>query len=63
MHKIVYIFALVCSFIFSNLCSKAQETESSTAKTYKPIVYPAGFKANIDEVYTKVGDWDGKLDL
>jgi len=63
MYKFVYIFTLVCSCVFSNLSLKAQETESTTAKTYKPIVYPAGFKANIDEVYTKVGDWDGKLDL
>lgn len=35
----------------------AQETE------IKPVKYPDGFTAQLDVVYTKVNDWEGKLDL
>jgi acetyl esterase/lipase len=31
--------------------------------TTKPVEYPAGFTAQLNVVYTKVGDWEGKLDL
>lgn len=30
---------------------------------YKKVVYPEGYSAQIDVVYTKVGDWDGRLDI
>ena len=31
--------------------------------TYKPVEFPAGFTSQLNVVYTKVGDWDGKMDL
>lgn len=37
---------------------KAQE-----AKEVKKVEYPAGYSAQIDVVYAKVGDWDGRMDL
>src|SRR5689334_7682176 len=40
--------------------SFAQE-DSSTQ--YKPVEYPAGYSAQLNTVYTKVGDWEGKMDL
>lgn len=63
MNKIPYIFAFVFGFMIFDFAAIAQESESSSAQTYKPVVIPTGFKANIDEVYTMVGDWKGRLDL
>ena len=31
--------------------------------TYKPVEYPAGFTAQLNVVYTKVNDWEGKMDI
>lgn len=31
--------------------------------TYKPVQYPDGYKARLDVVYTKVKDWEGRIDL
>ena len=31
--------------------------------TYKPVELPAGFTSQLNVVYTKVKDWEGKLDL
>jgi acetyl esterase/lipase len=30
---------------------------------YKPVEYPEGFTSKLNVVYTKVGDWEGKMDL
>lgn len=37
----------------------AQESDS----TYKPVEFPAGYSSQLNVVYTKVKDWEGKLDL
>jgi acetyl esterase/lipase len=37
----------------------AQESDSA----YKPVEYPGGFTAQLNVVYTKVKDWEGKIDL
>lgn len=37
--------------------------QEDTAKQYKPVQFPAGYTSQIDVVYTKVGDWDGRMDL
>lgn len=31
--------------------------------TYKPVAYPANYTAHRNVVYTKAGDWEGKMDL
>ncbi|MET0464159.1 MAG: alpha/beta hydrolase [Chitinophagaceae bacterium] len=31
--------------------------------TYKPVEFPAGYTSRIDVVYTKAGDWSGRIDL
>ncbi|TDH28626.1 alpha/beta hydrolase [Segetibacter sp. 3557_3] len=31
--------------------------------TYKPVELPAGFSSQLDVVYTRVGDWEGKMDV
>lgn len=30
---------------------------------YKPVEYPAGFTSQLNVVYTKVKDWEGKMDI
>lgn len=31
--------------------------------TYKPVAYPAGYSAQLNVVYTKAADWEGRVDL
>jgi acetyl esterase/lipase len=38
----------------------AQDTDTTT---YKPVEYPQGFASQLNVVYTKVKDWEGKMDL
>lgn len=40
---------------------QAQVTD--TVATYKPVDFPAGFTAQLNVVYTKVNDWEGKMDI
>jgi len=37
------------------------QAENDTA--YKKVEYPAGFSSQLNVVYTKVGDWEGKMDI
>jgi acetyl esterase/lipase len=55
MKKIMTILLVVFS-----ATAFAQET---TDTTYKPVEYPAGFTAELNVVYTKVKDWEGKMDI
>ena len=36
---------------------------AQTDTTYKPVVFPDGFSSKLNVVYTKVNDWEGKMDL
>lgn len=45
--------------IFS-VAAFAQETSDTT---YKLVEYPAGYTAQLNVVYTKVKDWEGKMDI
>jgi acetyl esterase/lipase len=56
MKKIFAIAALMCSSVLF-----AQEETADT--TYKPVETPAGFTRQLNVIYTKVKDWEGKLDL
>lgn len=47
-------------FFFTSLRLFAQ---SNADTTYKPVEYPAGYTAQLNVVYTKVNDWEGKVDL
>lgn len=49
---------VVIGFFTLTACSIAQEK-----KEYKKVVFPEGYTSQIDVVYTKVGDWDGRMDL
>jgi acetyl esterase/lipase len=43
-----------------SLASLAQTTD---VKVLKPVVFPAGYVAKLDVVYTKVKGWEGRADL
>jgi hypothetical protein len=37
--------------------------QTAADTTYKSVELPAGFTAQLDVVYTKVQDWEGKMDI
>ena len=50
---IISLFVLFCFSV------NAQETDT----TYKPVIYPKGYTAQLNVVYTTVKDWEGKMDI
>lgn len=54
MKKIIFSLLLIG---FSTILFAQQDT------TYKPVELPAGFTSQLEVVYTKVGDWEGKMDI
>jgi acetyl esterase/lipase len=42
------------------VCSFAQQPADTT---YKPVQFPADYTAQLDVVYTRVGNWEGRLDV
>lgn len=48
---------LLCIFSVAAFAQEATDT------TYKPVEYPAGYTAQLNVVYTKVKDWEGKMDI
>ena len=50
---------LVFCFLLSITAVNAQEADT----VYKPVEYPAGYRAQLNVVYTRVKDWEGKMDL
>ena len=55
MKKILSLISLFAAV------SVSAQTENDT--TYKLVEYPDGFSSQLNVVYTKVGDWEGKMDL
>ncbi|MBC7846030.1 MAG: alpha/beta hydrolase [Flavobacterium sp.] len=45
------------------MLSLASMAQTEDAIVPKPVVFPAGYVAKLDEVYTKVNGWDGRTDL
>ena len=56
MRKLFSIFFL--ALLFHNCFAQEDSTTD-----YKPVVYPSGFTSQLNIVYTKVKDWEGKMDL
>ena len=57
--RIKIVFAIVLLIVFNTYDARAQED----SVTYKAVEYPEGFTPQLNVVYTKVGDWEGKMDL
>lgn len=53
--------SLLIALCFIIVATNAQDGDSAT--TYKPVELPAGYTSQLNVVYTKVKDWEGKLDL
>lgn len=49
----------IASLLLSASLLRAQEADT----TVKPVQYPAGFTGQLNIVYTKVKDWEGKMDV
>jgi len=56
MKKLMFI--LLCIFSVNAFAQEATDTT-----TYKPVEYPAGYEAQLNVVYAKVKDWEGKMDM
>ncbi len=56
-------YSFLVLLMFSNTMLFAQESIITDTAKYKPVVYPSTFNANLNEVYTKVNDWDGRMDV
>lgn len=48
-------------FLRVSFSMMAQETDS--AVVYKAVEYPAGYTAQLNVLYTKANEWEGKMDL
>lgn len=55
MKKLIII--ALCLFSVTAFAQEASDT------TYKLVEYPDGYKAQLNVVYTKVKDWEGKMDI
>ncbi len=49
---------MLCIIISLNTFS-----QDAADSAYKPVDYPSGFTAQLNVVYTKVKDWEGKMDV
>jgi acetyl esterase/lipase len=58
----VYALSCFCSNGFAQTTSTVAPEVTDSSK-YKPVVVPAGFTSQLNVVYTKVNDWDGRMDL
>ncbi|HEY0679685.1 MAG TPA: alpha/beta hydrolase [Chitinophagaceae bacterium] len=52
--RISFIICLLITTMFAT---------AQTDTVYKPVEYPAGFTSQLNVVYTKVGSWEGKMDI
>ena len=52
----------IVGFFFAAVTNGLIAQEADTV-TYKPVQLPAGFTSQLNVVYTRVKDWEGKLDL
>ncbi len=53
-------YFLMLSFI---ACSLIVFGQPASDTVYKPVVYPAGYSAQLNAVYATIKEWDGKMDI
>ncbi len=53
------LLTIICSIFSATVF--AQDAASDTA--IKPVEFPSGYNAQLNVVYTKVKDWEGKMDI
>ena len=57
-----FVFACFCTSTLAQTTPVAAPAVTDSSK-FKPVVVPSGFTAQLNVVYTKVNDWDGRMDL
>jgi acetyl esterase/lipase len=55
MKKLIVLFAGIMAFV----STYAQDADT----VYKKVEFPSGFSSQLNVVYTKVKDWEGRMDL
>ena len=60
MKRLILSASLLLFLIGTTTSLQAQEDSN---QTYKPVALPANYSSQLNVVYTKVGDWEGKMDL
>ena len=51
------IFFITVMLMATTVFAQTEDT------TYKPVEFPEGYSAQLNIVYSKVKDWEGKIDL
>jgi acetyl esterase/lipase len=59
MKKTLFHVVLLASL----LAGGELRAQDDSAGTFKPVPLPAGFNSRLNVVYSKVGDWEGRMDL
>ena len=57
-----FVFACFCTSTFAQTTPVAAPAVTDSSK-FKVVPVPDGFTAQLNVVYTKVNDWDGRMDL
>jgi acetyl esterase/lipase len=60
--KIARFIGLIVAMPFVVIAQEEGVVKTDSVK-YKPVVYPSTFTAQLNEVYTTVDGWDGRMDL
>lgn len=55
MKRVLFLSMFAAASLFLNA--------QGESVTYKPVEYPDGFTSQLNVVYTRVDDWEGKMDL
>ncbi len=63
MKSWAFFFVALFSFVAQQSFAQEETLSTDSLKKYKPVAFPAGYQSSIDEVYTQVGDWKGRLDI
>jgi len=63
MKKLQWIILLFCGFCINRANAQKVDNLPDSLLQYKPVQVPSNFKASINEVYTTIGDWDGRMDV
>ncbi|TCJ17695.1 alpha/beta hydrolase [Flaviaesturariibacter flavus] len=54
---------IICAALLSAcLCGQQLQAQEDSAG-FRPVVTPGGYSSRLNVVYTKVGEWDGRMDL
>lgn len=59
MSRLFFLFAFLLCFGYAY----SQEATATDSAVYKPVEYPSDYTASLNELYTNVMGWEGKMDV